>query len=161
MKPAVYIETTIIGHLTTRPSNDPLVLGQMLATRKWWDSSRDRFDVLTSDAVRRECARGDPLAASERLKLLEALPFAPVPPGAESLAVQLVALHALPIKARVDALHVAIAAVNSIQYLLTWNCRHLANVTMRIKIEQTCLECGWTPPIICTPYELSEVDDDR
>ncbi len=159
MKPTVYIETTIIGHLTGRLPNDPLIAGQMLATRKWWDESRDRFELLTSEVVRIECSRGDPEAAADRLKVIASLTLTPVLPGVESLADLLVRRHALPVNARVDAFHVAIAAANSIEYLLTWNCRHLANATMRLKIEQACRDSGCSPPIICTPYELIEVRD--
>jgi hypothetical protein len=161
MKPTVYVETTVIGHLTARPPDDPLVAGQMLATRKWWNESRDRFDLLTSDIVRAECARGDPDAAAERLKAISSLALAPIPPDVEKLVDLLLARHALPIKARIDAFHVAIAAMNFIEYILTWNCRHLANATIRLKIEETCRESGCEPPIICTPYELSEVHDDE
>jgi len=82
-----------------------------------------------------------------------------VPHDIESFVDLLLSRHALPAKARVDAYHVAIAAVNSIEYLLTWNCRHLANATMRLKIEETCQERGYSAPIICTPYELMVVRD--
>jgi predicted nucleic acid-binding protein len=159
MKPTVYVETTIFGHLTSRLPHDPLVAGQMLATRKWWDESRQRFDLVTSEVVRAECSAGDPQAASERLKMFDDLTLLQIPSGVEALADLLVARHALPRKARIDAFHVAIAATNSIEYLLTWNCRHLANATMRLRIEQTCRESGCVPPIICTPYELTEVRD--
>lgn len=159
MNPTVYIETTIIGHLTSRVPQDPLVAGQMLATRKWWDDSRHHFQLLTSEVVRVECSRGDPQAAAERLKLIANLTMAQALPDFGSLADLLLVRHALPAKARIDAFHVAIAATNSIEYLLTWNCRHLANATMRVKIEETCQEFGYPAPIICTPYELMEVRD--
>ncbi|HEX5244706.1 MAG TPA: type II toxin-antitoxin system VapC family toxin [Tepidisphaeraceae bacterium] len=159
MKPTVYIETTIIGHLTSRVPQDPLVAGQMVATRKWWDESRQHFQLLTSEVARVECSRGDPQAASERLELIANLTMAQALPDFESLAELLLVRHALPAKARIDAFHVAIAPTNSIEYLLTWNCRHLANATMRTKIEATCQERGYPAPIICTPYELMEVRD--
>lgn len=159
MKPTDYIETTIIGHLTSRVPQDPLVAGQMLATRKWWDESRQHFELLTSDVVRSECSRGDPQAASERLKRIATLEMVQVPNDVESFVDLLLSRHALPAKARVDAYHVAIAAMNSVEYLLTWNCRHLANATMRLRIEETCQERGFPAPIICTPYELMEVRD--
>ena len=161
MNPTVYIETTIIGHLTARLPKDPMVSGQMLTTRKWWNDARPRFQLLTSDVVRSESSRGDPEAAAERLALIDGLTLAPVLQGVEALADLLLTKHALPTKARVDAFHVAIAAMNSIEYLLTWNCAHLANASMRSKIEQTCRDSGHEPPIICTPYELMEVRDVR
>jgi hypothetical protein len=159
VKPTVYIETTIIGHLTARLPKDPMVAGQMLATRKWWNESRQRFELLSSEAVRLEAAKGDPTAAAERLEKIATIPLLQLSELAMDLAERLLAEHALPAKANVDAIHVAIAASNSIEYLLTWNCKHLANATMRSKIEQTCRDFGYDPPIICTPYELMEVRD--
>jgi hypothetical protein len=88
------------------------------------------------------------------LAVVDGLTLAPVLPGVEDLADLLVKRHALPQKARVDAFHVAVSAINAIEYLLTWNCKHLANATMRTKIEQTCQDGGYRAPIICTPYEL-------
>jgi hypothetical protein len=159
VKPTVYIETTIIGHLASRLPKDPMVAGQMLTTRKWWDESRHRFELLSSEAVRLEASQGDPIAAAERLEKLSAIPLLPLTDHAMELAERLLAEHALPAKANIDAIHVAITASNSIEYLLTWNCKHLANATMRSKIEQTCRDTGFQPPIICTPYELMEVRD--
>ena len=157
MKATVYIETTIAGHLTSRLPNDPLVVGQMLATRKWWAESRQGFDVFTSQVVLDEASQGDRQAAIERLEVLKDVPLLPINRAAEELAERLIASSALPAKARVDAAHVAIAALNGIEYLLTWNCRHLANATLRGRIEQVCREQGYEPPIICTPSELDEV----
>jgi len=159
-RPSVYIETTIVGHLTTRLPKDPIVVGQMLATRKWWDEARQRFTLVTSQVVINEISAGDPTGATDRLKIVSDLALAQLTKDSIDLADQLLIRHALPEKARVDAVHVAVAATNSIEYLMTWNCRHLANATMRSKINDTCRECGFEPPIICTPYELiDEVQD--
>src|ERR1019366_4877164 len=157
MNPTVYIETTIVGHLTSRLPNQPLVAGQMLETRRWWNESRPRFECFTSQTVLDEIAKGDPQAAAERLEALGSLRLVPITDAAIELAKLLLLRSALPEKARVDAAHVAIAATNAAQYLLTWNCRHLANATLRAKIKAVCRETGFTPPIICTPSELSEV----
>lgn len=92
------------------------------------------------------------------LSVLATLPEVPVSDAAKNLANTLIVKNALPAKARVDALHVAIAATNGIDYLLTWNCRHLANAMLRAKIEQICRNYGYNPPIICTPKELIEVE---
>jgi uncharacterized membrane protein len=156
-KPSVYIETTIAGHLTSRPPSDPLVSGQMLATRQWWNDSRGSFEICTSQVVLDEAARGDAEAAAERLEALKGIALVPVLDAALQLSQLLLSRHALPARARVDATHVAIAATNSVDYLLTWNCRHLANATLRAKIEAACRERGYAPPIICTPFELREV----
>jgi hypothetical protein len=161
MKPTVYIETTIVGHLTTRLPNDQVVAGQMLATRKGWEQSRSDFEVFTSQIVLDEASEGDPQAAAERLDVMKSVPLLPISDAAADLAERLLASSALPSKARVDASHVAIAATNGIEYLLTWNCRHLANATLRARIEQVCRDHGFEPPIICTPYELDEVSHDE
>src|SRR5438552_14936672 len=136
MKQSVYIETTIIGHLSSRLPTDGIVAGQMLQTRKWWSEAPNAFELLTSELVRAEASRGDVQAATDRLKIIATMALVPVNDAAATLADLLVAEHAMPKKARVDALHVAIAAINRVDYLLTWNCRHLANATLRATIEQ-------------------------
>jgi hypothetical protein len=156
MKPSVYIETSVVGHLTSRLSADQTVLGQMMATRQWWSARRLDFDLFTSDAVRTECARGDPEAARQRLEIVDRIASLPLTEICLELAELLLTRHALPAKARVDAIHIGIAAVNSIEYLLTWNCRHIANATLRTKIESTCRGFGYNSLVLCTPYELQE-----
>ena len=157
MKATIYIETSIIGYLTARVPLDPIVAGQMEATRKWWREVRHQFDLFTSEFVLLEASRGDPQAAAERMAVLIDLALVPVPAEVDALADSLLARGALPLKARVDATHLAVAATNGLDYLLTWNCRHLANASLRTRIEQACREHGFEPPIICTPYELAEV----
>jgi hypothetical protein len=157
MKPKVYIETTIISYLAARPTNDPMLAGDFAATRQWWDEYRPLFEIFTSTLVNEEAAQGDAEAAAARLKILALLDELPVSDVAKMLANSLVSRNALPSKARVDALHVAIAATNGLDYLLTWNCRHLANATLRTRIESVCREQGYEPPLICTPPELTEV----
>jgi hypothetical protein len=157
VKPTVYIETTIVGHLTSRLPSDVVIVGQMLATRKWWDESRHQFELFTSQVVLDEVSAGDPQAATERLAAVSSLALLLISEESQELAELLLTRSALPSKARVDAAHVAIAAINGIEYLLTWNCRHLANATLRARIEQVCRDRGFEPPIICTPLELDEV----
>jgi hypothetical protein len=157
MKPTVYIETTVISYLTAWQRKDPSISDDMAATRRWWDHSRESFELFTSAAVVEEAAAGDSTAAAARLAILDTLPELPGSESATALAEALVVHSALPSKARIDALHIAIAAVNGMNYLLTWNCRHLANATLRTKIEQVCRQHGYEPPIICTPKELTEV----
>jgi hypothetical protein len=154
---SVYIETSVIGYLTSRLRPDPIVAGQMLETRKWWAESRHAFELSTSELVVLEASRGDPTAAAERLEALAEIPLLPVTDSAVVLADALIAGHAMPQKARADALHLAICTTNQIMCLATWNCRHLANVTLRQKIAQVCGEKGYNPPIICTPPQLNEV----
>ena len=156
-KPTVYIETTIAGHLTSRLPKQLQVAAQMLATREWWDTDRCVFDCYTSPVVLDEAGRGDPVAAAERLKALADIPLIFGDETVDALADLLLSRAALPAKARYDAVHLAIAAANGMNYLLTWNCRHLANATLRGKIEKACRDSKVEPPIICTPFELREL----
>jgi hypothetical protein len=120
----------------------------------WWDEQRIRYELFTSQVVLTEARAGDPDAAQRRLAVLERLPFLDVTDAAVVLATRLVTGQALPAQAAQDALHLAVACVHGMQYLLTWNCTHLANARLRSRIEQVCREAGYIPPIICTPEEL-------
>lgn len=157
MKPTVYIETTIVSYLTSRRSRIPLIAGQQKVTIEWWDQDRLGYDVFTSELVWTEAAAGDPKLAAARLAKLQRLPLLRIDQISKGLAAALLQAAALPGVAADDALHLAIAACNGMDYLLTWNCRHLANATLRARIEQVCRDHGYEPPIICTPLELREV----
>lgn len=159
MKPTVYLETTIIGYLAMRVSGVLRVAANQQTTRDWWDSHRQVFDVFVSRFVVDECSDGDPVAAPDRVAYLEGIPLLQVPDDVNSLAESLIAGVPLPEKAAVDALHISVAAVNGVGYLLTWNCKHIANPSMRPRIERLCREMGYEPPVICTPQELLEIDD--
>ena len=154
MKPSVYLETTIPSCLTAWPSRDLVRAAHQQITRDWWDRRRAEFELYISQVVLRECQAGDPTAAAERLKVLQDLPLLEQTEEATRLAQALVDQVPLPERAAVDALHVAIAAVHGVNYLLTWNCTHIANATLRDPIESVCRENGYEPPAICTPDEL-------
>ncbi len=156
MKPSVYIETTIPSYLTAWRSPDLMMAANQEATRAWWDTERDHFDLFVSRLVLKEACRGDDGAAERRLQALKGIPVLAATNEAENLAIQLVEHHVMPDKAAEDAMHVAIAAVHGMDYLLTWNCRHIANATIRLGIEDTCRVSGYEPPVICTPQELME-----
>ena len=155
MKLKVYIETTIPSYLTARPSRDLIRAGQQQITTEWW-GHRDRFELLVSQLVIKEASEGDPEAAAERLRALEGLPVLRVTNEAAVLASRLVDEGPLPAKATADALHIAIAVVGGVEYLLSWNCKHIANAAMRNRIEAVCRSSGYEPPVICTPVELME-----
>ena len=104
--------------------------------------------------VVQECKAGDPDAAARRLAALEGLTVLELIPEAQALAISLVREVPLPTRAATDALHIAVAAVNGIAYLVTWNCAHIANATLRPRIEAICRGAGYEPPVICTPLEL-------
>ena len=153
-KPTVYIETSIVSYLTARPSRDLLVAAHQQLTVAWWDEQRTRYELFTSQVVLAEARAGDPEAAQRRLAVLERLPLLDVTDAAIALATMLITRQALPAQAAQDALHVAVACVHGMEYLLTWNCAHLANARLRSRIEHICRDAGYVPPIICTPEEL-------
>lgn len=155
MKSKVYIETTIPSYLTAWPSRDLIKAAQQQATREWWQT-RDRFELLVSQLVIEEASGGDPQAAAERLKVLEGLPVLRASDEATAPAQRLVNEGTLPKTAGADALHIALAVSGGVEYLLTWNCRHIANAAMRSRIEAVCRTSGYEPPVICTPVELME-----
>jgi len=154
MNETVYIETTIVSYLKAWPSKDVLRAAQQMATKDWWEHQRNTYQLVALEVVQIEAAAGDAAAAAERMTVVNALPLLPVTPDARQIARTLLAKMALPPNAARDALHVAIAASNGVHYLLTWNCRHLANATLRAKIESVCRSLGYEPPTICTPLEL-------
>lgn len=160
MKPTLYLETTIIGYLAMRVSGVLRVAANQQTTRDWWDNHRHGFDLFVSRFVVDECSEGDSDAAQERLKYLESIPLLETPDDVNALAESLVAGVPLPEKAAMDALHISVAAVNGIEYLLTWNCKHIANPSLRPHIERVCRELGYEPPVICTPQELLGIDDE-
>ena len=153
MKPRVYIETSILSYLTALPSRDLVRAAHQQITIEWWDQ-KDRFDLFVSEAVLAEVRRGDPVAAARRFRAAEGLDILSATSAAESLASALLDAAALPRKAAIDAAHVATATVHGVDFLLTWNCAHIANAVTRPFIEAVCRKSGFEPPVICTPEEL-------
>ena len=156
MKPKVYLETSIISYLTSRPSRDLIIAANQQITQEWWQLRRDAFELFVSELVIQEASAGDKTAAGQRLQALEGIPELKLSEEIVVLAEKLVKDGSLPPNAVEDALHIAIATLNGIDYLLTWNFKHLANATMRYKIEGVCRLLGYEPPVICTPQELME-----
>jgi hypothetical protein len=148
------VETTIVSYLTAWSSRDLIRAAHQQITREWW-SRREKFEVFVSQLVIREVSAGDPDASAKRIHALNDIPVLELTDKATDVAQSLLRGGGLPAKAAIDALHVAIAAVNGMDYLLTWNCAHIANATMRGTIERLCRESGFEPPIICTPEELA------
>ena len=155
MNPTAYIETSV-SYPTARPSRDVVVAAYQEVTREWWRDAAARFDLVASELVRAERAGGDPTAARARLKMLEGVALLNASSDAEDLARRLLDLGAVPREAAADAAHIAIAVTNGVEYLVTWNFRHIANAAMRVRIERACREAGYEPPVICTPNELME-----
>lgn len=157
MKQTVYLETTIPSYLTAWRSNELIMAANQQATREWWDLSKPNFEVFISEVVIQEAAEGNAEAAERRLASIKGIPELALSAEAEQLALLLLAKAALPAKARIDALHIAIATLNGMDFLLTWNCRHIANAATRHIIEATCRAAGYEPPVICTPPQLMEI----
>lgn len=159
MKPTVYIETTVPSYLVAWRSPELVMAANQEATRSWWETSRPNFDLFISEIVVMEASGGDEEAAARRLAALQDLPELDVSEAVEAFAERLLAGAAVPEKSETDALHIAVATVHGIDYLLTWNCKHIANAAMRPRIEAICRAAGYDPPIICTPLELMEEEE--
>jgi predicted nucleic acid-binding protein len=156
MKACVYIETSIISYLTARPSNDIRSSAHQNSTLEWWAKHSSAFDLFVSEYVLTEAAGGHTEAAAKRLEVLDLLPILEVTNKVREISQSLLHEGALPKKAEIDSLHIAVAAAHGMEYLLTWNCKHIANAIMRPKIENACVLSGCEPPIICTPDELMQ-----
>jgi predicted nucleic acid-binding protein len=156
----VYLETTIVGHIAGRLHSDPFVAGRQQTTRNWWYNRASQFTLYVSQLVLDECGAGDPTAAAERFEVVEGLDLLESSDEVDALADALISGMAIPASEPRDAFHIAIAAVNGVQYLLTWNFKHIANASLRSSIERICRASGYEPPIICTPDELMGTEDD-
>ena len=154
MKKCVYIETSIPSYLTARPSRDVRAAAWQQITSQWWDEARDHFELFTSALVIVEASDGNPEAAARRLESLKGIAELLIDEEVQALAEKLVAEGGIPMAAKADALHVAVAAVHGMDYLLTWNCRHIDNAIRKPIIRAICLAAGYSYPEICTPMEL-------
>jgi len=156
LKPKVYIETSIPSYLTAWRSRDVVTAGNQETTKEWWER-RDDFDLYISTFVLEEVAAGDKDASELRVRALDGIPEIEITEQVEIIAERLISKALLPAKAYVDSLHIATAALGGMDYLLTWNCTHIANPAFRWKIEAVIRSFGYEPPVICTPQELLEV----
>ena len=154
MKRKVYIETSVVSYLTARPSRDLVVAAHQEITAEWWANHRQRFDLFISDIVLREAARGDGSAAAKRLAELEGIDLLALDDSARELAHLFVERRLIPEKAVEDAFHIAVATTEGMDFLLTWNCRHIANAEVVEQLEAVCLERGYRMPTLCTPEQL-------
>ena len=146
MNPSVYVEISVVSYLTARPSRDVVVAAYQEITRQWWRGARSRFVLFASELVIAEASTGDPDAARARLDIIETIPRLGATAAATELARNLLDFGAVPRDAGDDAAHIAIAVTNGVDYLVTWNFRHIANATMRSRIEDVCRRSGYDPP---------------
>ncbi len=157
---AVYIETSVISHATAWPSSDPATAVLQDQAKRWMAEQRPLYDVVTSQVVIDEAGMGDAGAAARRLKMLDSIPVLPVNSDADTVADEIVGRSMMPASARIDALHVAIAALAGVQYLLTQNCRHIANAHELPRVYRLLEELGLSGMLICTPIEFLGGSDD-
>lgn len=150
----VYLETTVISYLTARPSRTVVGAAHQQLTIDWWERRRQDFDLVVSELVLREAEAGDPDAAKRRLSALEGIPRLALSDEAISLAAEFVQRGLLPPTAAEDGLHIALATIHGVEYLLTWNCTHIANPELQVKLAEFLWERGLFLPFICTPEEL-------
>jgi hypothetical protein len=157
---SVYLETTVIGNIAGRMHPDPKIAARQQVTREWWTTAPDRYDLYVSEITIEECGDGDPDAAKERIDLVRNIALIETSAEAEELAELLVNRLAVPASEPRDALHIAIATVNAVQFIVTWNFKHILNPHLQTKIANACREGGYDPPVICTPQQLLETEDD-
>jgi predicted nucleic acid-binding protein len=156
MKPSVYLETSVISYLASHPSDDPAVAANQQTTQEWWQARADRFDLYISQLVIEEAKVDDEDVAERRMAVLVDLPSLELKWATLDLAEALAESVPIPEQAIEDALHVALATVHGMDYLLTWDREHMADVAIRDRIERICRSQGYEPPTICTPRELLE-----
>ncbi len=154
MKQSIYIETTIFSYLTSRPSKNLVAAAWQQLTSDWWDHQRVKFELFISELVVAEAERGDPVAAKRRLEQLLKIPQLSITKETISFAEKLVENGAMPLKAADDAMHISVAAIHGVDFLLTWNCRHIDNAKTKPLIRRVCEDFGHSYPEICTPQEL-------
>jgi predicted nucleic acid-binding protein len=154
VRETVYIETSIIGYLTARSSKNLIIAANIEITRDWWENCHKNFDLYISQIVVDEISRGDIEMVNQRLEVIRDYPLLEVTEAVDDLASEFMAKSNLPPKAADDAIHIAVATVNNLDYLLTWNCKHIANAQIQKKLGEICSNLGYKLPIICTPYEF-------
>lgn len=155
-----YIETTIPSYYVARTSDSLLQAAKQAATRRWWDEGCSGFDLFTSLETIDEAAKGDPLMADDRLNLLKGIALLPLPDAGLELAASLVSAGIVPSKAASDAIHIAVSSVHRIEYLVTWNFKHIANPFIRDRLRLAVSNAGFELPVMCSPEELLQNEDE-
>nr|VFJ66748.1 MAG: PIN domain-containing protein [Candidatus Kentron sp. FW] len=154
MKKSVYVETSVISYLASRSSRDIIVAGRQAISRDWWENQRQRFDLRISSLVEEEISRGDSVAAKRRESFTMDIPSLAVSNEAIALAEALMEQRAIPKGSEEDAFHIAIAATQGVDFLLTWNFRHINNAETKRFIAEVVESHGYACPQLCSPEEL-------
>jgi len=158
MKKRIYVETTVVSYFTARPSHDLMIAGHQEATRELWPELAAKYETFISALVFEEAGRGDPDQARMRHAAIERFPMLAIEDEARSLAEKIIAGGGIPAEYPEDALHIAVAAVNGIEVVITWNFAHLNNPFTRMMVRRIVEAVGYECPEICSPEELLEVD---
>lgn len=157
---SVYLETPVVGTIASRDHPDPIILARQSVTRRWWRDASIRYRLYISDLVIEECSAGDPSAAAERQQVIDEIDVLSPLDDAESLVESLLNGNAVPKTEPRDAAHIALAAVHGIDFLVTWNFKHILNPHTQHLIDAIIRDAGFIPPTICTPEQLLETSDD-
>jgi len=157
MKPTAYIETSIVSYLVARPSLDLLVAAHQQVTYEWWENIQPQMNCFISPFVIKEISKGDPGAAKKRLEVVSPFSILQNHQQIEELAYTYFMALDLPEKAKLDAFHLAIATWYQIDYLLSWNCKHIVSARVRQIVQDINEQRKILTPVICTPEELMEI----
>ena len=156
----VYLETTVIGHVGGRLHPSAAILARQQVTCEWWATAASRYRLFVSDLVLAECSDGDTDAAIERLRIVDGIDVLRITEEANRLAAELIRSHAVPETEPRDALHIALSAINGIDYLATWNFKHIMNPSTQHLIDAVCRNAGIESSVICTPEQLLVIYDE-
>jgi len=162
LKTTIYIETTIPSYLTAKPSRDILQLARQSITQKWWETKRQDYDLVTSDFTVTECRRGDPVAAQRRIECISGIPLLELTEDMFLLSNIYMKFLLIPENSKDDTLHLAACVIKQVDYLLTWNCKHLGPVTMQM-VQKYNDKHGLFVPILVTPeafFDEREINHD-
>ncbi len=160
MKQTVYVESSVISYLTSRPNRDVIIAGRQSVTLDWWENQRHRFELRISVLVEEEISKGDSLAAQQRLDKVTEIQSLLISDEAVRIADLLLAEKAVPRGSEEDALHIGIAAAQGADFLLTWNFKHINNAEKKAAITRLIESAGYACPQLCSPEELGGMQDD-
>jgi hypothetical protein len=156
---SVYLETSFISYLVALPSRDLVIAAHQQITAEWWNTQRDKLDCYISQFVIDEASLGDPDEIRKRLEIARHLNVLEATAEVEELAKHIISSEIIPRKAMNDAAHIAIATIHGMDYILTWNCKHLANAHILKRVRAVCQARGYQIPDVCTPEELMGGND--
>lgn len=158
MASSVYVETSVISYYAARPSRDIVAAARQTITQEWWNEERERYEIYISVLVVEEAKAGDAVAAQRRAEALSGLPILEINDATSSVAKRLIDGGLIPATSVEDALHIALAAVHGMEFLLTWNFRHINNAEAKARIGAAIEALGYECPVICSPEELGGLE---